>query len=183
MSQALPSRVRRTLVALLVGFLSAACATTRYTQTAVVAVPTGLKGNSGAKASLEIEGLKLRIEALDRAPEKAAIPPLRLRVVFDPPTLGYSFDPGQVVLRGADGREWRASGGAYQPVFPDGMFELAFDVAVPRDASLELVLSGLARAQKRLEPVTLRLARRRGSSIDRMYWLEFIGSLPLCPTG
>ena len=34
------------------------------------------------------------------------------------------------------------------------------------------MLGGLARGQTRLAPVTLRLARHEGRSIDRVYWLE-----------
>ncbi|HSD29162.1 MAG TPA: hypothetical protein VLL75_17810 [Vicinamibacteria bacterium] len=166
--------------------LSASCASTRYTQSAVVAVPTGVKGDPGSKASIEIEGLKLRVEALDRAPREQAIPSLTLRIVFDPRELGYSFDAGQVVLRSADGREWRALGGEYRPIYPKAGFTVAFDASVPKDASFDLVLGGLARGPRRLEPVTLRLARREGRSYDRLYWLEAIGyavALPLIGAG
>jgi hypothetical protein len=52
---------------------------------------------------------------------------------------------------------------------------------VSREASLELVLGGIARGQKRLEPVTLRLKRRNGRSYDRLYWLEAIGYAVLAP--
>ena len=186
MRQALPSRARRTFVAVLVGVVSAACATTRYTQSAVVAVPAGVKGDAGSKASIQIEGLKLRIEGLDRAPRGQAIPSLALRIVFDPRELGYSFDPGQVVLRSADGREWRAQGGEYRPISPKAGFTVAFDAGIPGDASFDLVLGGLARGPRRLEPVTLRLARRQGRSYDRLYWLEAIGyalALPLAAAG
>jgi hypothetical protein len=166
------SRARSLVVAVLAGLLPAACATTRYTQSAVVAVPAEARGKAGSNASIEVEGLKVRIETLDRAPEKATLPRLRLRVVFDPPELGYSFDPGQVVLRSGDGGEWRAPGGEYRPVYPKASFNLAFDAAVPEEGDFELVLGGLARGEKRLEPVTLRLARRNRRSIDRVYWLE-----------
>jgi len=174
MRHALPSRARRAVVAALFGLLSAACATTRYTQSAVVALPPDVKGKAGSAASLEIEGLKLRIEGLDRAPQSQAIPRLALRIVFEPRELGYWFDPGQVVVRSADGGEWRAPGGEYRPVYPKASFDLAFDATVPQGASLELVLGGLARGQQRLEPVTLRLARRSGRTIDRVYWLEIL---------
>jgi hypothetical protein len=175
MRPALPSRARRAVVALLFGLLSAACATSRYTQSAVVELPPDVRGQPGSAASLEIEGLKVRISSLDRAAESQAIPRLALRIVFDPPELGYSFDPGQVVLRRSDGGECRAPGGQYHPVYPQARFDLEFDATVPKEASVELVLGGLARGQKRLEPVTLRLVRRSGRSIDRVYWLEAIG--------
>jgi len=151
-----------------------------------VAVPAGVRGDAGSKASIEIEGLKLRVEALDRAPRDQAIPPLALRIVFEPRELGYSFDPGQVVLRSADGREWRGRGGEYRPIQPKTGFTVAFDAGLPREASFDLVLGGLARGPRRLEPVTLRLARREGRSYDRLYWLEAIGyavMLPLAAAG
>jgi hypothetical protein len=156
------------LAAALAGVLSAACATTRYTQSAVVAVPTGVAGKPGPRPSIEIEGLKLRIEPLDRAPRDQAIPSLRLRIVFDPRELGYSFDPGQVVLRSADGRECRANGSGYRPLSPKTSVEVGFDAAVDQASTFDLVLAGLARGQQRLEPVTLRLARRKGTSYDRL---------------
>lgn len=168
------SRAARSLAAVAVGLLPAACATTRYTQSGFVASPPDVKGKPGSTVSLEIEGLRLRVDTLDRAPRAQAIPPLALRVVFDPRELGYSFDPGQVLLRSADGQEWRAPGGQYLPVYPRASFDLAFDVAVPPESSFELVLGGLARGQTRLEPVTLRLARGSGRSIDRVYWLEVL---------
>ena len=186
MRSAQPWRAQRAVIAVLVGLLPAACATTRYTQSGIVALPPDVKGHPGSAASLEIEGLKLRIETLDRAPRGQAIPSLALRIAFDPRELGYWFDPGQVVLRSADGGEWHASGGEYRPVYPKASFDLAFDATVSKEASLELVLGGIARGQKRLEPVTLRLARREGRSYDRLYWLEAIGyavALPLAGAG
>ena len=161
--------------------LSCACATTRYTQSRIAAVPPEVKGRPGAAPTVEIEGLKLRIETLDRTPLEEGIPRLSLRLVFEPRELGYSFDPGQVVLRSADGREWRARGGEYRPVYPKAAFDVAFDVTVPREASLDLVLGGLARGQKRLDPVTLRLARLEGRSYNRLYWLEAIGYAVMMP--
>jgi len=182
-----PSLPALTVVAaVLIGLVSGGCATTRYTQSAVVAVPTGVGGRAGSSASIEIEGLRLRIEPLDRAPRDQAIPSLRLRIAFDPRALGYSFDPGQVVLRGADGKEWRANGGGYRPLSPRSSVEVDFPAAVDQGSTFDLVLAGLARGQKRLEPVTLRLARRKGTSYDRLYWLEAIGyavTLPLAAAG
>jgi hypothetical protein len=179
------SRVGTHVVAL-AGLLSGACATTHYTQSAVVAVPTGIEGRPGANESIEVEGVKLRIEPLDRAPRDKAIPPLALRIVFDPPELGYSFDPGQVVLRSAEGREWRGNGAGYQPLYPKASVDVGFDAVLEPEAAFDLVLGGLARGQRRLAPVTLRLARREGRSYDRLYWLEAIGyavALPLAAAG
>jgi hypothetical protein len=158
--------------------LSSACATTRYTQSRFEAVPSGASGKAGAVACFEVEGLKVRVETLDRAPLERAkeagrpVPPLAVRVAFEPRALGYSFDPGQVVLRSADGREWRTARAGYEIVVPGASFELAFAAAVEPGARFELVLGGLALGSKRLEPVTLRLARAEGRSIDRVYWLE-----------
>jgi hypothetical protein len=155
--------------------LSCACATTRYTQSRIEALPSEVKGRAGSRASIEIEGLKIRIESLDRAPVGQALPPLALRVAFEPRELGYSFDPGQVVLRDGNGGEWRASGGEYRPLYPGAQFDLSFDAAVTLEAQADLVLGGLARGPKPLAPVTLRVGRRAGRSYDRLYWLEAIG--------
>jgi hypothetical protein len=176
--------------------LPAACATTSYSRSGVAAVPEGVKGSRGPSASLQIEGLKLRIESLDYAKKGEALPPLAVRLVFDPSEIGYSFDPGQVVLRAADGSTWSprvhgpgqfttpswscsvadvsAEARGYRLLAPRSCFELAFDVALSADARLELELSGFARGRKRLDPVRLPLARRSGRSLDRVYWLEVL---------
>lgn len=70
--------------------LPAACATTSYSRSGVAALPPGLKGKAGANARIEIEGLKVRLESLDYAKRRDAIPSLALRLVFDPNELGYS---------------------------------------------------------------------------------------------
>jgi hypothetical protein len=169
-------------LALLAGcVLSCACATTRYTESRITAGPPEAKGRAGSRASVEVEGLKIRIESLDRAPRGQEIPRLGLRVVFEPRELGYSFAPGQVVLRDAQGGEWRARGGGYQPLYPGSQVDLFFDVAVAPETRADLVLGGLARGQKRLAPVTLRLARGQGRSYDRLYWLEAIGTVLMAP--
>ena len=176
---AIRRRSERTLgksLALVAGcVLSCACATTRYTQSRIETLPSDVKGHAGSSASVEIEGLKVRIESLDRTPREETIPRLSLRLVFEPRELGYSFDPGQVVLRDSKGGEWRASGGGYQLLHPGSGFDLAFDVAITPETRADLVLGGLARGPKRLAPVTLRLARHAGRSYDRLYWLEAIG--------
>jgi hypothetical protein len=176
-------RVAPALLAVPLCVISSACATTHYTQSELLAAPLRIEDGAGSIASLAIERVKLRIEPLDRAPAGQAIPPLALRIVFDPPALGYSFDPGQVVLRGADGKEWRGNASGYRPLYPKASVEFGFDAAVEPDAPFELVLGGLARGEKRLEPVTLRLARRKGLLYDRLYWLEAIGFLLTYPSG
>jgi hypothetical protein len=168
------TRLPRFAVLLVGALLSGACATTRYTQSRFEALPD-VEGGGGSKASVEVEGLKLDIQALDRTPEREAIRQLTLRLTFEPKELGYSFDPGQVVLRTTDGREWRATGSRYVPLYPKATFDLAFATTVAPETSVELVLGGLARGTRRLEPVSFGLARRRGRSVDRMYWLEAVG--------
>ena len=175
-------RVRGRSLALVAGWLlSCACATTRYTQSRIEAVPPEVKGRPGSRASVEIEGVKVRIESLDRAPLGEAIPRLALRAVFEPRELGYSFDPGQVVLRDGNGSEWRANGNGYRRLAPSAQLDLFFDVVVTPETEADLVLGGLARGTKRLAPVTLRLARRAGRSYDRLYWLEAIGFVLMAP--
>jgi hypothetical protein len=169
------TRLTRSLVLLACAAVSGACATTRYTQTGIDALPPWVEGRAGPTASAEIEGLKLRIRTLDRSPEKEAVRRLALQIEFEPRELGYSFDPGQVLVRTPDGREWRASGGRYHPLHPKATFDLHFDVAVEPGSSVVLVLGGLARGTKRLDPVSFGLSRQRGTSIDRMYWLEAVG--------
>ena len=168
------ARFMRPMAILAACVLSGACATSRYTESRIEAVPPEIKGRAGSRAAIEVEGLKLAIHVLDRTPEQEAIRCLTLRITCDPHELGYSFDPGQVVLRTADGRERRATGGGYLPLYPEATFDLAFDIAVEPETGVELVLGGLARGTKRLEPVTLRLSRRSGRSVDRMYWLEAV---------
>ena len=169
------TRLMRSLALLACAVLSGACATTRYTQSGIGGDSPDGEGRSSSKACVDIEGLKLAIQTLDRTPEETPLRRLALRIEFEPRELGYSFDPGQVVLRTADGREWHAAGGRYLPVYPKAAFDIGFDVAVEPGADAELELGGLARGRTRLEPVRFRLVRRRGRSIDRMYWLEAIG--------
>jgi hypothetical protein len=55
-------------------------------------------------------------------------------------------------------------------------------VVLREGALFTLELGGLALGSRRIEPITLRLARRNGTSIDRVYWLEGLGYL-LAPLG
>jgi hypothetical protein len=169
------ARFVRSLPLLVACMVLGACATTRYTQSAIETLPRGVEGRPGSRAVLDIDGLKVGIEALDRSPEQERVRRLVLRVEFEPSELGYSFDPGQVRLRTSDGREWHAERSGYHPVYPKAVFDLGFGVVIEPGERVELVLDGLARGTKRLDPVTLQLSRRRGRSIDRMYWLEAVG--------
>lgn len=181
------------------GFLG--CTTAGYSATKIDPLPTGVRGRvSGTAASFEIERLKIALYGGDTAEEGKAIPPLRLRLVFEPPEIGYSFDPGQVLLRGAVGAEWRprilgpglvdeGGGGpcrvvgsaadvsletSYQFLTARTCFELGFDLTVQPDVPLELVLDGFARGQKRLPPLTLRIQRRSWRSIEHIWPLEIL---------
>jgi hypothetical protein len=157
--------------------LSGACATTRYTQSRIEALPTDVAGRTGSNASVEIEGVKLTILVQDRTPEEETIRCLALSIVFDPDELGYSFDPGRVVLQTADGRQWRGAESGYVPLFPGATFDLVFGAPVEPGAPAELVIGGLARGITPIEPVSVVLARHKGRSIDRVYWLEAIAIL------
>jgi hypothetical protein len=168
--------------------LPAACATTSYSRGFVAAVPQGVKGKAGGSPSVEIDGLKVRIESLDYAKKGAEIPPLALRLVFEPRELGYSFDPGQVRLRKADGSILapNVAESGYRLLAPGSSFTIGFDATLTQEARFELEFGGLARGRRRIDPVRLALARRTGRSYDRLYWLEAIGvilSAPLAAAG
>ena len=175
------SRFSRSLILVLAAAVPAGCATTRYTQSRIAAPQA--KGRGSEAARLEIDGVKVRVESLDRAPREQGTPSFAVRVVFEPEALGYSFDPGQVVLRDAGGRTWHAGAGGYQLLGSGASFDLSFDAAVAPGKPMELVLGGLACGTKRIEPVTLRLARGEGRSYDRLYWLEALGMALLVPLG
>jgi hypothetical protein len=173
---------KATLFALVVAAaLSAACATTRYTQSRIETAPGAPKARAGEAVTMELEGLKVRVGSLDRAPRGEAIPTLALQLSLEPAALGYSFDPGQVVLRAADGREWRPSVSGHRPLAPKDSMTLEFGAAVEPGQAMDLVLRGLFRGPKPLPPVTLRLARHDGRSYDRLYWLEAIGVVLAAP--
>lgn len=160
-----------------VSLLPSACATTHYSRGVVATVPPGVKGKAGGNAAIEISGLKVRVQSLDYAKKGEAIPRLALRLVFEPREIGYSFDPGQVSLRQADGSTLRPLAGesGYRLLAAGSAFTIDFDATLTPEARFELELAGLARGRERLDPVRLALARRAGTSIDRMYWLEAIG--------
>ncbi|MCU0294114.1 MAG: hypothetical protein MUF10_19380 [Thermoanaerobaculaceae bacterium] len=175
------SRIAKLVVLVLVAALSAACATTRYTQSRIETAPGAPKVRAGEAVTVELEGLKVRVGSLDRAPRGEAIPALALGLAFEPEALGYSFDPAQVVLRTADGRELRPLQAGCRLLSPGDSLTLEFDAAVEAGQTLDLVLGGLFRGPRRLEPVTLRLARHDGRSYDRLYWLEAIGVVLAAP--
>jgi hypothetical protein len=171
--------VARTLVrAAAIGavcLLPSGCATSRYSQSRIATAPLAAKGRAATCVAFEVDGVKVRVESLDRARQGGAAPRLSLRVGFEPRALGYSFDPGQVVLRLSDGRESRPLSVGYRVLGPQSSVDLVFDAAVESSESAALIVAGLARGATPLAPVTLRLSRHEGTSIDRMYWLEAIG--------
>jgi len=154
--------------------VTSGCATARYSQSAIATAPLAANGRAAHSVAFAIDGVKTRVESLDRAPQGGQAPRLSLRISFEPGALGYSFDPGQVVLRTDEG-EWRPAQNGYRPVLPDSSYELSFSVGINDQQHAELVVSGLARGTTALAPVTLRLSRDEGTSITRMYWLEAIG--------
>jgi hypothetical protein len=175
------SRSGKLLGLVVTAALSAACATTRYTQSRIETAPGAPRARAGEAVAVELEGLKVRVGSLDRAPRGTEIPALALQLSFEPEALGYSFDPGQVVLRAADGRQWRPSQGGYRLLAPKDSVTLEFGTAVEPGQAMDLELRGLFRGPKPLAPVTLRLARHDGRSYDRLYWLEAIGVVLTAP--
>lgn len=166
------TRAVRLLTLVACGLLSGACATAHYTQSRIATEATD---RATTHARFRVQGLKVAIETLDRTPEETPSRDLGLRVVLEPDELGYSFDPGQVVLRNAEGREWRAWKHGYHPIHSETSFDLHFDAAVEPDARLELVVGGLARGPHRLPPATFRVALGHGRSYRGAPWLEKVG--------
>jgi hypothetical protein len=166
----------------------AGCSTTTRSITGLAPAAPGTPARDRAAASIRLgldEGLRAEVRATDAAPAGDAVPALGLRLVFDPKVLGYSFDGGQLVLRDGRGGEWRpasartgwmrhgeceiASGpaaapGGYVPVARGSCVDVGFDRAVRPGERLELVIAGAAVGQRRLEPVTVALARTEQQS-------------------
>jgi hypothetical protein len=120
---------------------------------------------------------------------EVALAVLSLSIAFQPKVLGYSFSAGQLILRDRRGGEWRpraasagwmrygsceSSGslgdalGGYVPLARGACVLVAFDHAVDSGERLELVVAGAAVGRRRLEPVTVALARteRKTRSAD-----------------
>jgi len=171
------SRLRAVTLGLVAGALLAGCATKRYAGSSVVSLPAGLQGRIGGRAaSFELDGLKVRLEAAGQEAGPADSPRVSIAIRFDPRELGYSFDPAQVVVRDPDGHTWPAQVvGGYRPLAPGSSFGLSFAVEAARESRLTLVIDGLARGARRLDPVELPIGPRRWSTIERVYWLEAIG--------
>jgi hypothetical protein len=183
----------------LAALLPAGCSTVALHGSRIETVPDGATGRArGQAVTLEIEGLRLKAQPVDAVAVGRPLPPLRVRLVFEPAVIGYSFNPGDVRLRDAAGTEWKAlvagpgalewdvCRGASGPVAtgPGGFvtlwrgccFEIQFDVATPPEGRLVLELDGLARGQRRLAPAKLQVAHATWSRVERMYWLEALGT-------
>ncbi|HEX9188818.1 MAG TPA: hypothetical protein VGB87_17180 [Vicinamibacteria bacterium] len=171
------ARAKTALVALAAALLLGGCATTYYSGARVVSLPSGHPGKVGGRsASFDLEGLKVRLDASGEVAKKGHVPRVSLRIRFDPPEIGWSFDPGKVVVRDAEGRTWPAAAAAgYRPLVPGASFDLSFDVLAAPDSRLTLVIDGIARGARPLDPVALPIGPKRWGSIERLYWLEAIG--------
>lgn len=156
-------RATRLLVpAALATVLLAACSTTtsRVTGLAPAAGTSSREAGGALWLSLD-DGLRAAMRATDASAPGEAAPAFRLEIEFRPKVLGYSFDPAQVVLRDGLGGEWRPIGqpGGYQPLVRGARLTVQFERPVKDGERLELVLAGAAVGSRRLEPVTVALAR------------------------
>jgi hypothetical protein len=164
-------RVRLTLLAVV--RMLPACATKRYDVSAIGR--PGPDGRvDGTRAKLELSGLRVTVESTDAVElpahaatgAPAAARGLAVRLCFQAEELGYSFDPGRVVLR-RDGEEFRASAaGGRAWIQPGTCTPLRFDAPVDERADQQLVLDGLARGRTAIGPVVLAVARKR---VERRY--------------
>jgi hypothetical protein len=183
------------VIVLAAAALAPACTTVTRSATRVAppSDPQGKKHGGSVTLSLD-EHLHAELRTTDAvstvvatpsdAPATAApvpaAPPLGLALQFQTRVLGYSFDPGQLVLRDGRGGEWRpvaasagrlkygecqAEGvlgdarGGYVPLAHGSCVLVHFDRAVGAGDRLELVVAGAALGKRRLEPVTVGLFR------------------------
>jgi hypothetical protein len=190
--------MRSTLVSALILSLAAAallpaCTTVTRSATRVAAPsdPQGSKASRSVRLSLD-EHLRAELRTTDAvasvvprpsggpASAAPAAPPLGLALRFQTRVLGYSFDPGQLVLRDGKGGEWKPAAasagrmkygecqvaaafgeprGGYVPLAEGSCILVQFDRAVGAGDRLDLVVSGAALGKRRLEPVTVGLVR------------------------
>jgi hypothetical protein len=144
-------------------------------------------GGSQPVTRLALEGLKVRLRALDKIEHKTdPTPTLMVWLAFEPASLGCSFNPMKVSVRTPEGAVLRpkaythytrlASGGGFTDATerssvrstedrwlllgePPNEFNLAFDTVVT-SAGIELTLDGMARGGQAVVVPTLSLARR-----------------------
>jgi len=150
-----------------------ACATTRYSETRMIPA-ADVRGRADSRLSLHVDDAKISIETRDRVPRDSEPTRLVLEIAFEPHVLPYSFDHSQVVLRVHGKGEWRpeSSPAGYVPITSGSKFTLVFGTSVTPGSEAELEIGGLARGAEPVDAVLLRIGRRSGTSIDRMYWLE-----------
>jgi hypothetical protein len=104
-----------------------------------------------------------------------------LGIWFEPEDAGWSFEPARVFVRDAEGRRWPASANpGPTPLARGSFFILYFDVESAPELRLTLVIDGIARGSRPLEPVALPIGPRRWGSIERLYWLEAVCALSAC---
>lgn len=180
-----------------------ACRTTTRSVTGLAPTTPGDRSPARVAASVRLsldEHLRAEVRATDAAPAGEAAPALGLAVVFEPKVLGYSFNAAQLVLRDGRGGEWRPTAasagrmrhgscesasnagdplGGYVPVAPGSCVQVAFDRAVSDGERLELVVAGAAVGRRRLEPVTVALARTEQKSRQADPVLVEMLTLPL----
>jgi hypothetical protein len=70
---------------------------------------------------------------------------------------------------------------AARPLTPGPFFDLSFDVLADPDSRLTLVIDGIARGPRPLDPVAPPIGPKRWGSIERLYWLEAIGAALAAP--
>jgi hypothetical protein len=176
--------------------LLSGCSTAGYSGSRIEMPAADGKARGGTTLSFQIDALKVSIHGGDVTREGGTVPRLRLLLVFEPPEIGYSFDPSQVVLRSAEGQEWRPrawgpglldgktptcsapqlgeADSSYHFLSPKTCFGLAFDLTIEADTRVDLVLGGLARGRRALDPVTLRISRKSWRSIEHIWPLEIL---------
>lgn len=165
-----------------------ACSTTTRSVTGVAPMAPVERTRRAVGESIRLsldEGLRAELRATDAAFAGEAAPALALTLAFEPKVLGYSFHAGQLVLRDGKGAEWRPTSasagwmshgacesalnagdplGAYVPVARDSCVRVAFDHVVVAGERLELVVAGAAVGKRRLEPLTVAVARTEQTS-------------------
>jgi hypothetical protein len=191
-------RAAGSLPVLVAATMAAGCTTVAYNGAGIQTTAEAARRAGGTHASFAVEGLRIEVRSGDVAREGEPVPPLSLLLVFDPPEIGYSFDPGQVDLRAEDGTAHRPrvrgpgllgsyecrvtlpaadAPPGYHLLSPHTCFELAFDLAVAPGSRADLVLGGLALGSRRLDSPTLHLSRRHWRQIEHVWPLEILAVL------
>ncbi len=184
------------VVAIAAAVLVPACTTVTRSATRVAppSDPQGKKHSRSVTLSLD-EHLRAELRTTDAvssvvpppsggpatAGAMPVAPPLGLALRFRTRVLGYSFDPGQLVLRDGQGGEWKPlaasagrmkygecqaaswsfgdARGGYVPLEEGSCVLVQFDRSVGTGERLDLVVAGAALGKRRLEPVSVGLVR------------------------